>query len=222
MAKWKQLTRGRAFAAAGAVVVGAGAGAALALDHRGSSSPAAAAPPTPANVAWPAGRRRAPNFALRDQTGAPISLRAERGRVVIVTFIDPVCTNLCPLEAKVLEQAVHGFSSGERPAVTAVSVNPLQDARRNFRADARKWRLDRNWRWAVGSRAQLARVWKAYAIGVQVHTISAAGLTVHEVDHTEASYVIDRRGFERALFVYPFSAADVEKTVRQVERGSSA
>jgi hypothetical protein len=45
----------------------------------------AAAPP----VSWPAGRRRAPVFRLRDQLGRPVSLAGLRGRPVIVTFIDP-------------------------------------------------------------------------------------------------------------------------------------
>ena len=88
---------------------------------------------------------------------------------------------------------------------------------RYFRADARKWRLGPGWRWAIGSRAQLARVWQAYAIAVRIRRFRAAGVTTHQVDHTEAAYVIDRNGFERALFVYPFSAGDVEDTVRRLE-----
>jgi len=171
---------------------------------------------------WPAGKRRAPDFALRDQAGAPISLHAARGRAVILTFIDPLCTNLCPLEARVLDQVVRSLPRAQRPAIIAVSVNPWADSQRNFRRDARKWRLDRSWRWAVGSKAQLARVWQAYAIGVRVRRIAVPGLVVHEVAHTEASYLIDPRGFKRALFVYPFAAGDVDQAVRQLEKGGAA
>ena len=145
---------------------------------------------------------------------------ANRGRIVILTFIDPVCTTLCPLEAKELDRVEQSLSGALRPAIVAVSVNPWGDAPRNFRADARKWRLDANWRWAVGSRAQLARVWHAYSIGVRVRRFKAVGITTHQVDHTEAAYVIDRRGFERMLFVYPFSAGDVENAVRQLEHSA--
>jgi hypothetical protein len=63
----------------------------------------------------------------------------------------------------------------------------------------------------------LARVWKAYAIAVRIRLFRAAGVTTHRVDHTEVAYVIDRRGFERALFAYPFSPTDVENTVRQLD-----
>jgi protein SCO1/2 len=215
MAERKPLARARVLAAVAALAVGAGAGAALALTHRGGSQ-AASSVNEAANVAWPAGKRRAPDFALRDQTGAPISLRGDRGRVVILTFIDPVCTTLCPLEAKILDRVEQQLGA-DRPAIVAVSVNPWGDARRYFLADTRKWRLPANWRWAVGTRARLARVWKAYAIAVRIRRFRAVGIITHRVDHTEAAYVIDGRGFERALFVYPFSAAGVENTVRHLE-----
>ena len=48
-------------------------------------------------ASWPAGARLAPEFHLTDQDGRPISLGSLRGRPVIVSFIDPVCRNLCPL-----------------------------------------------------------------------------------------------------------------------------
>src|SRR6476660_8430927 len=217
MAERKPLARAWTLAAVAAIVVGAGAGAGFALTHRSGSSQPASTVTGHANVVWPAAKRRAPDFALRDQTGAPVSLSANRGQVVILTFIDPVCTTLCPLEAKTLDRVEQDLSGAQRPAIVAVSVNPWGDAGRYFQADARKWRLPARWRWAVGSRAQLSRVWQAYSIGVRIRRFRAVGITTHRVDHTEAAYVIDRRGFERALFVYPFSAGDVESAVRQLE-----
>ena len=219
MAERKPLAQAWVLATAAAIAVGAGGGAAFALTHRGASRTASPVIGR-ANVVWPAAKRRAPDFALRDQTGAPISLGAHRGQIVILTFIDPVCTTLCPLEAKALDRVEQQLPGAERPAVVAVSVNPWGDEPRFFRADARKWRLGPSWRWAVGSRAQLARVWKNYAIAVRIRRFRAAGVTTHRVDHTEVAYVIDRRGFERALFVYPFSPDDVENTVRQLEHAA--
>lgn len=145
-------------------------------------------------------------------------MRGDRGQVTILTFIDPLCTTLCPLEAQTLDQVEQRLPAAQRPALLAVSVNPWGNARRYLRADARKWRLDASWRWAVGSRAKLARVWRDYAIAVRIRRLHASGVTIHQVDHTEAAYVIDRRGFERALFVYPFSAADIEATVHRLDQ----
>jgi len=39
---------------------------------------------------------------------------------------------------------------------------------------------------------------------------------VRNVIHTEGSYVIDAQGFERALFLYPFRAADVERELEHL------
>jgi cytochrome oxidase Cu insertion factor (SCO1/SenC/PrrC family) len=221
MAERKPLAQAWVLATAAAIAVGAGGGAAFALTHRGGASRTASPVIGRANVVWPAAKRRAPDFALRDQAGAPVSLRADRGQVVILTFIDPVCTTLCPLEAKTLDRVEQQLPGAQRPAVLAVSVNPWGDARRYFQADARKWQLGPSWRWAVGSRAELARVWQAYAIAVRIRRFRAVGITTHRVDHTEAAYVIDRRGFERALFVYPFSAGDVENSVRRLSVNGS-
>ncbi|HEX6489745.1 MAG TPA: SCO family protein [Gaiellaceae bacterium] len=204
---------------AAAVVFAAGiVGAGLALSrHHAAVQPGATAVSGP-NIAWAAAKRRAPDFRLRDQAGAPISLGANRGRVVILTFTDPVCTTLCPLEARVLNQAELALPGAERPALIAVSVNPWADKTRYFRQDAVRWRLGSSWRWAIGSRTQLARVWQAYKIGVRIRRRVFAGITVHQVDHVEAAYVIDGRGFERALFLYPFAASDLERTIRQLQR----
>src|ERR1700736_3233805 len=129
-----------------AVVVGAGiAGAGFAFINHAGPQPAAVAMSGP-NIVWAAATRQAPDFRLHDQAGLPISLRAVRGRVVILTFIDPVCTTLCPLEARVLNQVELRLPRGQRPALVAVSVNPWADQRRYFRQDALRWRLDSRWR----------------------------------------------------------------------------
>jgi protein SCO1/2 len=198
----------------GAVVVGAGVGIGVAVAQGDSSGSKAA--PNDAGTFWPAGARRAPAFALRDGTGKTISLASLRGRPAIVAFIDPVCRNLCPFEAKILNDAVGSFPAGERPAVVAVSVNPWNQTQADLRVDRQKWHLVPEWRWALGTYRKLAPVWQRYAIQVEARTKTLGGVTVHEVDHTEAAYVIDPRGFVRALFLYPYRANDVARAVRSV------
>jgi protein SCO1 len=172
-------------------------------------------------VSWPAGRRRAPDFRLVDQAGGVVSPAAYRGRPVIVTFIDPLCRNFCPLEAKQLNELVRSLPPRSRPAVLAVSVNVYGNARTNLLEDVARWRLVPQWRWAVGGRSELARVWQRYQIGVLVTTKKLAGVTVHEISHTEAAYVIDRNGYERALFLWPFRAQDVLATLRRLASSPS-
>jgi cytochrome oxidase Cu insertion factor (SCO1/SenC/PrrC family) len=135
---------------------------------------------------------------------------------VVVTFIDPLCRDYCPLEAQHLNTVVQSMPSGEKPAIVAVSVNTAGNTRAVFAEDARKWKLVPQWRWAAGTEAQLARVWRAYGIDVLVSTRKVAGVTVRRVAHTEASYVIDRNGFERAIFIWPYSANGVVSTLRSL------
>ncbi len=167
-------------------------------------------------ITWPAGKALAPGFTLRGESGKPISLEQFRGRPVILTFIDPLCRNLCPFEAKVLGQIARRMPAAQRPAIVAVSVNQWADARSNLLLDKTKWSLPSSWHWAVGSPQALARVWKDYAIGVSAATKTIAGVTVHRITHTEASYVLDLKGYKRALYLYPFKAADVERTLRSL------
>ncbi|HSC51402.1 MAG TPA: SCO family protein [Gaiellaceae bacterium] len=194
------------------VLLGAGVGLVQSRHHTAALSTVAAAPV----ATWQAGERRAPDFRLADARGAPISLRQFRGRPVIVTFLDPVCHSLCPLEAAELNRALSLLPAAKRPAVVSVSVNPWADSRAAFRADARKWRLGPEWHWAAGPHALLAPVWKRYAIGVLQTKKTVNGVVVRDVSHTEASYLVDANGYERAVFLYPFRGADVAAAVERV------
>ncbi|HEY2371127.1 MAG TPA: SCO family protein [Gaiellaceae bacterium] len=195
-----------------AVLVGAcvGIGAvALRSPRSAAGRPIVSGPAT----TWKAGVKRSPAFDLRDENGDRVSTAALRGRPLIVTFIDPLCRNYCPIEATRLEQVVRALPRASRPAIVAVSVNVQGDARRFLVQDMHKWAAGPEWHWGVGTPAELRSVWKRFDIGVVATTKKIAGIRVHEVAHTEAAYVVDANGFERALYLWPFSAADVKATL---------
>jgi cytochrome oxidase Cu insertion factor (SCO1/SenC/PrrC family) len=189
---------------------------ALFLALRSSRETAQPAPPQSAGPAatWAAGVRPAPAFDLLDEQGSPLSLTSLRGRPVIVTFIDPLCRDYCPIEAQRLNDVASAFPQGSKPAIVAVSVNVYGNARANLRQDERKWKLTPEWRWAVGAPASLGRVWADYHVQVLAASKTVAGVTVHRIAHTEAAYVIDANGDERALFLWPYRARDVVQTLR--------
>jgi cytochrome oxidase Cu insertion factor (SCO1/SenC/PrrC family) len=205
------------FIFSGLVVVALAAVAAILYFTQRSSAPAAStiAPvsDTPA-ATWAAGARRAPEFRLTDQHGASVSLASLRGRPVIITFIDPLCRDFCPLEAQHLNHVANAFEQGSKPAIVAVSVNVYGNAHSILVQDARKWSLVPEWRWGIGTPSALSRVWNAYHIEVLATTKTVAGIKVHTIGHTEAAYVIDAKGYERALFLWPYSANGVEQTLR--------
>jgi len=184
--------------------------------RRTTPQPPGASLVTPPPYTWPAGRRPAPAFTLRDQAGRAVSVRAFRGREVIVTFADPLCRNLCPVEAHLLNQVVAGMPLSRRPVILAVSVDVYSDARRNLIQDESRWGLVPQWHWAVGRPAELAAVWKRYQVGVSVITKRIAGTTIHYITHSELSYIVDASGHERALFVWPFYPQDLEQELRRL------
>ncbi len=191
---------------AGALVIGVAVGAVIKLSqaHSPSASSAESAPVQ----TWASGVRRAPGFTLVDQRGKPFSLASLHGRPVIVTFIDPLCRDFCPREASILSQAAKQLGSAH-PAIVSVSVDPWGDTAVNFHEDALHWQLAPGWRWGVGSEPKLASVWKSYGVAVLVARRKIAGISVRNITHTGAAYLIDASGYERALFLYPFDTQDV-------------
>jgi cytochrome oxidase Cu insertion factor (SCO1/SenC/PrrC family) len=218
--------RGRAWPAvsplvaleAAAVVLALAAGVALIILKTQSSAQGPQAIADNAPFVFPARSRTAPGFALTDQAGHRVSLSAYRGRPVIVTFIDPFCRNLCPLAAHVLNAMDRALPSAKRVPILAVSVDIYADTQADLRQDQGRWGLAPEWEWAVGAPAQLAKVWRQYAVGVQVVTKRRAGIIEHIISHEEVAYVVDPSGFERALFFWPYSAKAVEHELSLVAR----
>lgn len=115
------------------------------------------------DTVWPPGAQRAPQFTLRDQDGRAFSLRAQRGKVVVLTFLDSRCTSLCPLEGRDLARTERRVGESGRWELVVVSVDPIgADTPASIRAFARHadW-PPTGWHWLVGSRRGLHAVWAA-------------------------------------------------------------
>ena len=156
-------------------------------------------------VAFEAGERPAPPIELQAATGAPFSLSSLRGRTVIVTFTDPHCRTFCPRESFVIDDALRALPAARRPAVVAVSVDPTVQSARVLARQATRFKWLPQWRWAKGSHAALAKVWRAYGVTVVP--------TKGDIAHTELAYVVDARGDERSLLLWPFRARDLSRAL---------
>jgi cytochrome oxidase Cu insertion factor (SCO1/SenC/PrrC family) len=176
-------------------------GLSFALRSTGANAPAPAAVET-----WGAGTLEAPDFRLTDEHGKPVSIASERGRSVILTFVDPHCTTFCPRESIVLNDAIATLPAADRPAVLAVNVNPPVTSPAVLRKEARRFKWLPQWRWASGPPARLRAVWGAYHIQVIP--------SKSDIGHTEAAYLIDGNGDQRALFLWPFRADDIAAALK--------
>jgi protein SCO1/2 len=191
---------------AAAAAAGVGIGAALALAHGRSAPVLAVAPALHAQATWPAGAKRAPDFRLRDQAGRTMTLGSQRGRVVLLTFLDSHCTRECPIQGRLLASVQRQLGAPSRAQLVVVTVDPWVDTGRSARAFAAKSRWSGSWHWLLGAPAQLKPVWAHYAVAVR--------RTPSDVNHTAVLYLIDPHGFERAAYLVPFSPADVAADVR--------
>jgi cytochrome oxidase Cu insertion factor (SCO1/SenC/PrrC family) len=151
---------------------------------------------------------------LIDQSGRRFSLASLRGQTVAMTFFDSHCTQACPLEGRALAASERALPAARRPVLVMVSVNPL-DSPASTRRAVRRWGLAGlgPWHWLRGSQAELARVWKAYHIFVAPRKA--------DITHTEAIYLIDRSGYERSGYLYPFAPRFVSSDLRVLSAGGS-
>lgn len=138
----------------------------------------------------------APAFALVDQSNHSISLSALRGRVVALTFLDPVCTSDCPVIAQEFREA-DDLLGGEKSQVAFVAIVTNQLYRSVSAVDAFDNQEDLehvpNWLFLTGTTKELERVWNAYGVQEQVEPAGAM------VAHTDVAYVIDESGDERVV-----------------------
>jgi cytochrome oxidase Cu insertion factor (SCO1/SenC/PrrC family) len=130
-------------------------------------------------------------FQLTDQHGQTVSLASLRGKVVLLTFLDPVCTSDCPLIAQEFRAAGQLLGTSARHVeLVAVVANPVYHQIAFTQAFDRQERLTQvpNWLYLTGSVPQLQQVWRDYGIAAQI--LPAGSM----IGHPDLAYVIDRSG----------------------------
>ena len=153
----------------------------------------------------------APNFALPDQDGRMVSLSAERGHVVALTFLNSHCTDLCPVEAEQLATAQAQLARATPFVLLVVSVAPDLDTPASVRSFAQSHHWATGWHWLLGSQTQLTPVWLSYFIDAR---LSPTAANADNVAHSGALYLIDRSGFERVGFGLNFPPEVIEQDIR--------
>jgi cytochrome oxidase Cu insertion factor (SCO1/SenC/PrrC family) len=133
----------------------------------------------------------APGFTLTSQTGHQVSLTSLRGKVVLMTFLDPVCTTDCPIIGQEFKAAdtLLGAKASQTELV-AVVANPTYLSTAFTAAFTRQEGFGNvpNWLYLTGSLSQLQRVWQNY--GIEVENLPAGAMSAHN----DIAYVISATG----------------------------
>lgn len=127
-------------------------------------------------------------ISLTDQDGGTVTLAGLRGQVVVVSFFDGSCDDICPVLEAELAQADRDLGS-EASRVTLLTVNtdPLALSLASAAPAQEDGGSLPNWHFLTGSLARLDRVWVTYGISVDVQRSS--GLVAHndELDFVDSA-----------------------------------
>jgi cytochrome oxidase Cu insertion factor (SCO1/SenC/PrrC family) len=133
----------------------------------------------------------APDFTLRDQHGANVSLSSFRGRPVVIAFPYTACHRSCVLLAEQIRGALDELK--RPPAVLLISADPVTDTPARVRAFLERVALYGRASYLTGTREQLLQVWREYHVRP-----ASAGAAVY--DKYATVLLIDGHGDERVLY----------------------
>lgn len=152
--------------------------------------------------------RLALDFRLTDQTGTRVALSDFKGKAVALAFLDPKCTDSCPLTA--LHYRFTSQALGDRAAdvvFLGVNVNKNAGAVADVVEASEKWGINglKNWHFLTGTEQELRPVWDAYNI---VAEGSPKPNKPDERAHTPGVFIIDQTARQRWYISIPFDAGD--------------
>jgi protein SCO1/2 len=133
---------------------------------------------------------KAPEIALVNQSGQPLTLMALRGKVVLLTFTYSTCAEVCPLITSAMVTLQQRLTVAERQQVFFLSVTaqPDVDTPAVLHAYAHRLGVDlASWAFTTGSPQAVQAVWQAF--GLTVKPRAKGG-----VDHPAWTFLIDREG----------------------------
>jgi protein SCO1/2 len=131
---------------------------------------------------------RLPEFALTTQDGERVTAASLRGRPLVITFVYSTCKDTCPAQVQSIRGALDDL--GRDVPVVGISVDPANDTRATARAFLLEQSMTGRMDLLLGSRAQLAPVWKAFGIAPQTNGR----------DHSAYTVLVDSGGRQRIGF----------------------
>lgn len=150
---------------------------------------------------------RTPAFRLTDEYGRRVSMAQYRGKPLVVTFLYTRCKQICPLQAQMIRGALDDLEQ-DVPAL-ALSLDPARDTRARARAFNRRAKLTGRLRWVLGTRRELQRLWRGFAIRPYLG------------DNGHQAYItlVDGRGLQRvAVLATQTSPEDLAHDIRVLEK----
>jgi len=115
--------------------------------------------------------RSLPDVTLVNQHGQAVDLRQWSSKAVVITFLDPVCYDVCPIIGEQLATADRDLGPlANNVEFVAIVANPIYRSLSAVRAFDKELLLNSlpNWQYLTGSLAQLTRVWSDFSIEIEL------------------------------------------------------
>lgn len=155
----------------------------------------------------------APEIALRNSLGAPVKLSGFRGKAVLLSFLYADCPDVCPLIAAKLAAVRRRLGTqADTVQLLAVSVDPEGDTPARVNQFLRAHGLTGDMQYLVGSKHELVKSWRAYAVGVR----GAPGST--DLAHSSVVYGITGSGKQAVVYMPNFPISSVVHDVPVLAR----
>lgn len=176
--------------------------------HQRASTTAAQVNITPSTnvIGAPLTRQTTPPLTgLVDQNGTPMSLPDEKGHVVLVAFMDPLCVDLCPILGRDIVAVEQALPKTIKPVLLIVSVMPDRTAAdvKTFIKTNLTAQWDPGWHWLLGPDAALKITWLQWGEPL-------------EPPKTNYLDVIDPQGYLRVVYPAPLFVSDVVHAITTV------
>lgn len=142
----------------------------------------------------PVPAKAAPGFRLTDQDGRTLTLSSLRGKVVVLNFMDPHCTDICPLVSQEFVDAHRDLGQAAGQVVfIAVNVNQYFNRVSDMAAYSNEHQLSSipGWHFFTGPLSSLQATWRGYGVAVEAPNPNA------DIVHTSVMYFIGPDGRER-------------------------
>ena len=144
-------------------------------------------------------QRPAPGFRLTDYRGVQLDLSSLRGRPVVLAFLFSNCPDVCLLTTAGLAETAKAVPEA---AFVGVSVDPKGDDPSTVRRFLARQGLSDRLTYLTGPAPELERVWAEYFVSADAEL------------HTDAIYLIDKQGRQRALLRSDFDPAELTAALR--------
>jgi protein SCO1 len=147
-----------------------------------------------------------PPLKLRNYLGQPVDIAQYRGKPVLITFVYTHCPDVCPLMISNLRvaQNLMGANGPSKAQVIAVSVDAKGDTPKTVTAFLKQHEMTGRMQYLIGSRQELARVWKAWGVGSERDAKNP-----DFVEHSGLVYGITAKGLRATLYSASFKPAAI-------------